>query len=281
MIRLEDVSALNIVSESNGIIPIEEINKAILSCNIKDYGQLEQLIETNHPIFDKPNFRAMLEMIKENIEYANILGIVPEVFYTDNYKDVQIDKKTLKATERKTFCRQLVINHPILGPSDKVEQIKNLKISEAKILLSKIVAYNKKVVGNNAFLDSYSTFTEKDIEELIRAINFYETQIINQYLETGKRGTCLFGIDKQEREKIVENEIKDIIYYFVDNADECIWGLLTDEQKRKLVYAIKNKNIPENNRMVRRMINVIANYTTLSEIENGIKIKTLDKFIIR
>jgi len=285
MIRLEDVSALNIVNESSllkkRLVDKEEIKKAIETSRIKDYRQLEELIKTGHPMFDKKSFKVMLELVKENIEYANRIGIVPEVFYSNNYSGLNIDDKTLKATEGKTFCRQLVINNPILGQSEKVIQIRTLKISEAKILLSKVVAYNKEVTGNNAFLDIYPNFIEEDIKKMINAINFYETQISCQYIETGKRGVCLFGVNKEEREKIIERQIKNIIYYIINNAKECVWGELTDEQKEMMIYAINNRNISENNHIICRLVNVLANYTTLKELENGIKPKTLDRFIVR
>lgn len=285
MIRLEDVSALNIVKESSLIkrrtIDEEEIKKAMETNCIKDYRMLEQLINVKHPMFDNKSFKIMLKLIKENIEYANRIGIVPELYYSTNYMGLNIDTKTLKATEGKTFCRQLVINNPILGQSEKVIQIRTLKISEAKTLLSKVVAYDKEITGNNAFLDRYPNFTEEDIERLINAINFYEAQIACQYIETGKRGVCLFGVNKEEREKIIERQIKNIIYYIINNAKECVWGELTDEQKEMMIYAINNRNISENNYIVCRLVNVLANYTTLKELENGIKPKTLDRFIVR
>jgi len=285
MIRLEDVSALNIIKESSllkkGFVDKEEIGKAIETSRIKDYRQLEDLINICHPMFNNKSFIIMLKLIKENIEYANKKGITPEVFYSNNYGGLNIDDKTLKATEGKTFCRQLVINNPILGPSKKINQIRSLKISEAKTLLSKVVAYNKEVAGNNAFLDCYPNFTAEDIQKLIKAIDFYEVQIACQYIETGKTGVCLFGVNKEEREKIIEKQIKNIIYYIVNNAEECVWGELTDEQKEMMIYAIKNRNILENHHIISRLVNLIANYTTLKEIESGIKPKTLDRFIVR
>ena len=48
-----------------------------------------------------------------------------------------------------------------------------------------------------------------------------------------------------------------------------------------MIYALKNRKISENHYIICRMINVIANYTTLRELENGIKPKTLDRFIVR
>ena len=219
MIRLQDVSALNIINESILLkqeqITKEELIKAIESCHIKDYMQLEELIREGHSLFDNKSFRTILEVMKENIEYANKIGIKPEVYYSNNYGGLNIDRKTLRATEGKTYCRQLVINNPILGQSEKVIQIRTLKISEAKSLLSKVVAYSKEVTGNNAFLDRYPNFTLEDVEKLIRASNFYESQIACQYIETGKREVCLFGVNKEEREKIIERQIKNIMYYFI------------------------------------------------------------------
>ena len=282
MIELEDVSALNIINESALFKEVDknEIKKAIETSRIKNYKQLEEFIDSGHPLFDNKSFKTMLQLIKENIEYANRIGIIPEVIHTNNYYDL-VDCKTIKATEGKTFCRQLVINNPVLGQSEKVKQIRTLKISEAKSLLSKVVAYNKEVTGNNAFLDCYPNFTVEDIQKLIKAIDFYEVQIACQYIGTGKRGVCIFGVNKEEREKIIERQIKNIMYYFINNAKECVWGELTTEQKEMMVYALKNPNITQNYHLIRRMINVLANYTTLKELENGIKPKTLDRFIVR
>ena len=105
---------------------------------------------------------------------------------------------------------------------------------------------------------------------------------VRQANETKKRNINLFLLNKLQKEFIVRDQIKTIIKYLVDNADVCVWGELSPAQKNRLVSAVTKYSGYENQLIRERMIEAIANYTTLSELKaDVVKQKTLDRFIIK
>ena len=285
MIKLEDVSTAKMLEKFPSSAQIKlgdtKIEKALAKYYVRDYRQLKELINNDDPYFNIAFFKNWLSLIEENIDYANERGIKPIIFTFEMNGFGEIEPKSLKTTDKKAFCRNLVINNPIIGPSSKFKSIRELRIYEAKLLLSKVVAHKKTVVGKNAFLESYPIYSMVDEIKLVRAINFYEQQIYRQSFETNQTGINLFVLNKIDKMEIITEEIDDIVEYLVSNARECVWGELTFDQKRKLISAIKNKKNLENREILERLIVLITNYTTLSEIKDGVRQKTLDRFIVR
>ena len=122
------------------------------------------------------------------------------------------------------------------------------------------------------------------IKKILPLITFYDEQVMRQYQELDNihtlmhtfNQTPIFYLNKTAKQAIVEEEINDIIMYLLDNTkEELIWGKLSDNQKKLLETATRNKNITREH-----LIQIITNYTTLSELEKGItKTKTLNRFI--
>lgn len=285
MIRLEDVSTIKMLedypSSSKLDFANDPIAKALTKYYVRDYQQLEDLIKTGDKLFDIEFFRNWLELIKENIEYANEKGITPTKFTFNVAEQSEVDSREIRTTDRRVFCRHLVINNPILGPSEQVSRIRDLRVFDAKLLLSKVVAHNIETVGQNAFFATYPTFTCEEILKLVYAINFYEQQVARQSQELHQPGINLFRLNKQAKEAIIYDKIEAIIKYILNNAEECVWGPITPIQKQKLLSAIRWRKSPEDKILIERLTYMISNYTTLSEIESGIKQKTLDRFIIK
>jgi len=106
MINLEDVSidllltSLKKDNSKNDII--SEAHQLLLKYNLKNYSELEHLI--NNGNIDNEYLKKELLIIKNNILYANEMNYQPMIFKCDNYKETNVDKKTLKITDRKTFC---------------------------------------------------------------------------------------------------------------------------------------------------------------------------------
>ena len=77
-------------------------------------------------------------------------------------------------------------------------------------------------------------------------------------------------------------KLKEIIEYLLDNAEQCIWGNLPSSKKIQMlrtIYAVRGEGIIEARR---RLVNAISNYTTLSELEQGVvKKRILDRFIVK
>lgn len=75
---------------------------------------------------------------------------------------------------------------------------------------------------------------------------------------------------------LVEESIKDIVEYLLDNTkEELVWGELSDLQRMRLSSASRNLNPIRKN-----LVRLIANYVTLTELQNGItNTNTLSRFI--
>lgn len=286
MIKLEDVSTVKMLEKypSSEQLDFEHdpVAKALTYYYIRDYQQLDALINSGDKLFNIEFFRNWLDLIKKNINYANEKGVTTTQFTFDVAEKAEVDLKTIRTSDRKVFCRQLVINNPILGPSEQVSRIRDLRIFDAKLLLTKVVAHDIETVGQNAFLVTYPTFSCEEIIKLLYAIYFYEQQIVRQSQETHKTGINLFRLNKQAKVEIISKNIYDIMNYILKNATECVWGPLTYIERQRLISAIRGiKNNSEDRVVIERLTQMISNYTTLSEIKSGVKEKTLDRFIVK
>ena len=285
MIKLEDVSTIkmleNYPSSEQLDFKHDPIAKALTHYYIRDYQQLEDFIKSGNKYYDIDFFRDWLELTQKNIEYANENGVNPTRFSFNTAERAGVNAQTIRTTDRKAFCRHLVINNPILGPSDKFSKIRELRIYDVKLLLSKVVAHDINTVGENAFLSTYPDFSCEEVLKLVYAIYFYEQQVVRQSQEQHQQGINLFRLNKQAKVDIITANINDIMHYILDNAQECIWGPVTLEQKQMLSSALKRRKSYASQMLIERLIYMISNYTTLDEIKSGVKTKTLDRFIIK
>ena len=154
--------------------------------------------------------------------------------------------------------------------------------------IESIIAEIKELLGHIDYNDFQNTFTRirsfgsATGQKVVDAIKFYEQQVLRQAAETEERGINLFMLNKKEKDEIVESEIKYIAEYLIDNAKTLVWGNLTDTQKQRIMSAVLSTKGEYTQQDKKALINAISNYTTLSELEQGvIKKKTLDRFIVR
>lgn len=286
MIRLCNVSTERLISflEYMKMKSPEMMNAylALTNHQIKDFETLRNMVANGRREFDNDILRSAVKDVETNIEHANSLGREPILFTCDDYKDSDVFRKTLKLTDKRNLCSVLLCKSPVITGSCKYGALKDVRISEAKDLLGRVVAYDKKNTGNNAFIEKIRRFGPNEAENVRRAINFYEQQVLRQAAETRRRGVNLFVLNKEEKEKIVSAQIENIVKYLVENADVCVWGELSNAQKNRLITAVTTYSGYENQMIREKMIDVISNYTTLKELENDIvKEKTLDRFIIK
>lgn len=183
---------------------------------------------------------------------------------------------TRQSSEDKTKGDELIL-YSLVGQDTNYtfNALFNLNVSEIKRLFyyhnssSKPLILEARKIG------------QKNLQAIINAINFFDDQLIRQNEEEHNFGDDLFHLNYEEKKAIVLEEIAAYIDYLEENAKECVWGINNETKIRymrkslisKSASAIRNKE---------RMINTFANYTTLSELENGVvKNKTLDRFIIK
>lgn len=286
MIKLENVSTERLITFLKYALhrtgEVQDAYSILNKHGIKDYQRLKDMIENGRREFQNEFLINALASVEENIKYANEIGREPILYTCNNYEGSNVDAKTLKITDRKNSCGVLLYKSPAIVSKGKTGALVHIQISEAKDLLGKVVGHNKSTTGNNAFVESMRRFGDVDSAKLRDSINFYEAQVLRQAEETSKKKINLFVLNQKEKEIIVKNQIKSIVKYLVENADECVWGDFSPAQKTRLMHAVTTYSGYDNQVLRNRIINVIANYTTLSELQSGVvKKKTLDRFIIK
>jgi len=284
MIKLSDVSTERLITflaydntaeGKNALLTLEKHK-------IRDFQTLKNMLENGRREFSNEVFKSAIAQVEANIAHANNIGREPAIFNCNNYECSNVYSKTLKYTDEHNMCDVLICKSPAISTTGKFGALKDITIGEAKSLLSKVVAHDKSSTGCNAFAEKIRRFGSVEAECVRDAINFYEAQVLRQAVETKKRGINLFTVNKDKKEFIVRDQIKEIVKYLVDNADVCIWGELSNAQKSKLFTAVTRYTGYENQIIRQRIIDVITNYTTLSELESDVvKQKTLDRFIVK
>lgn len=286
MIQLKDVSTERLITFLEfGIKTQGELRDAYLALTrhkIRDFQTLKNMVANARKEFNNEFLKNAIREVEINIKHANDIGRQPVLFTCNDYENSNVYRNTLKRTDRDTACDVLLCKSPAIVTSGKFGALQDIKIGEAKDLLGKVVGHDKTTAGFNAFTEKIRRFGNVEAEIVRDAINFYEEQVLRQARETKKRNINLFLLNKTQKEFIVRDQIKTIIKYLVDNADVCVWGELSPAQKNRLVSAVTKYSGYENGLIRERMIEAIANYTTLSELKaDVVKQKTLDRFIIK
>ena len=282
---LKDVSTKNLLDyykKSGNKNDLHKYIYAILSdANVTNYEELRELIFSNRE--ELKNSDILLELM---IEFRRLQALVthyelcyknPEIYTFDNYSHGDIDGDTIRETDTSNRGNILLYQTPFVTGGAIKNTIRDLSISEIKHLLGHV---DEKRLKN--LLSAKRGFGSSINKQIYDSICFYEEQVLRCADETTDRGINLFEIDKLEKREIVESEIKDIAMYLVDNADKLVWGDLTDTHKKRIVRAVLATRGEYTDRDRNRLIDIISNYTTLSELKDGVvKKKTLDRFIAK
>ena len=284
MIKLENVSTDNFIQNLKGSTVVEiykYIEELFYVYDIRDYQKLKDLIGSDSSDLD---YASVLEILCRNlsaveriVKLANLGKRELHTFKFDGIDDSVIDKDTMTLIDENNYGSVLLYTSPLQKWGSRIRQINRLSIAEIKYLLSHVDCY--------FLLNMFVQMRDVGMgtaREVVNAIDFYHQQLLRQASETQERGIDLFAYNKKLKDEIVESELKEIIEYIVDNADECVWGKLSDTQKKRMVDAsvsVKGNFIQADRR---NLIDMVSNYTTLGELEQGvIRKRTLDRFIVR
>ena len=287
MIKLENISTERLIGYVNNLSRrdnlMKDIYNLLVQYEIYDYQKLYDLINNDCIKLNKEILKflnAEIIEIKRDIELANINDSKPEIFTYDMYKKTGINKEILKLTDRYNNGDVLLYSNPFVRGGARVNKLKNMSIEEIKHLSSHLSCYNLE----NAFTTKRN-FGIETVKRVVDCVKFYEEQVLRQAydINVGNENACnLFMLNKKEKDDIVESQFKEIVEDIVENADVCVWGNLPSSQKIIMIrtmFAVRGEQILEDRQ---RLINVISNYTTLSELEKGVvKNRTLDRFIVR
>lgn len=284
MIKLENISTIEFLTrmQREGINNrfYRHIYEIMKKYNLDNFQKVKDFLDSNSIELNYELIREVmteyLNYVKGKIDEANLIDKKPEIFTFETYNHSNIDDKTLKITDESNKGNVLLYADPLLTCGRRKNTLKRLSISEIKYLLSHLDDYN--LENTLANIRSFGIGT---CDRVVDMITLYEEQVLRQAKETEEREINLFTVNKSEKDEVVAEEIKYIAEYLVDNADELIWGELTDTAKKRIMSAILGRS--EQGRKNRQLlIDTISNYTTLSELEAGvIKKKTLNRFIVK
>ena len=286
MIKLENVSTIYLMEYLERRNLSSQIYKYIYELfdkyDVRNYQKLKDLLE-NRDVFFNDMFiseylNCELDKVICRVRDANLLGKEPDIYTFDNYNDFDIDRRTLDITDSQNNGDILLYKNPINLLSCRKRYLGNYSISLIKYYLGHLTAYGL----DNLFITHVHSFGHSSTMQVVKSIKFYEEQVLRQMIETNKREINLFTLNRSEKEKIVEEEFSDIVEYIVENASECIWGELTVSQKRRMLESTVSLRKEEQLKVRKCLIDMISNYTTLGELEQGvIKKRILDRFIVK
>lgn len=285
MIKLENVSTESLLR----FLKFDALNNQknfktylIVSKNkITNYQQLKDLIYSGDSKTDDPFLKECVKDVETKIESLNKNNESYSMIECNNYRDSNLDTHYFRSADCNTNCDVLILEKPTLFISEKQASIKKLKINVAKRLLNQVLIQDNKY--KNAFTECFNSFSLLDAHKLRKSINFYEEQVIRQAKETSTISKKIFFVNKEQKQQIVEAELKKYVKYLIKNNSRYIWGNLTEEEKNLLLESTSIKNKSPKYLIIReRLINIITNYTTLEELNSDlIKQKTLDRFIVK
>lgn len=284
MIRLENVSTKNLLDYYSRYGKKNELYQYIYNLlsihNITNYQELKELIFSNSKELLESS--VMIELMSELkrvellIQSYDMCNSIPDVFTFDNYSHSELDDKTINVTDSSNKGDILLFSSPFLKGGTRKNAIKDLSISEIKYLLGHV---NDTNLIN--LLSSKRSYGDSINRRVYDSICFYEEQVLRCADETSERGIDLFGLDRLEKREIVESELKEICEYIIDTASILVWGELTDNHKKRIITAAMSTRGDYTQRDRCTLIDTISNYTTLSELKNGVvKRKVLDRFIV-
>src|SRR5574344_521858 len=270
IIKLKDISA-NLVLSFND----QNINSLIKEKKADSVEYVLHLIK-EYPSYDWQIVKNNIAIVQKRLALANKRGYQPLKIYTHGYDD-----KKLKAQDKFNYGSILLLDNPTSISPTRFYDLKAKTISQIKKDLAHVNPYGKNYVASALY--DYRNIGLENINKLIYALEQYEEQIVRQSRLTSKNEINLFELNKQEKINIAKKKYYEIIMYLMNNTqEELVWNKITNSQKK--LYISSAINTHEIDYTIKeKMLNYIANYTTLPEIEkiDNNDLSILKRFIVK
>ncbi|MBE6156708.1 MAG: hypothetical protein E7161_03070 [Firmicutes bacterium] len=293
MIKLEQVSTARLIDylrysyvhnrkpQTQREIEINRCYEVLIKYNITNFGQLKDYIDSGLVEFQIEYLKKSLLEIEIAVFEAARTGNEPVLYSADDYAEFDTDRETLNITDKETNGGILLCGNILSRRTSQRNVLKTYSIYELKQLLNNVVVTRCKFRGENALVHNLKEVSDEAALRVRDAINFYERQVIRQADEyQWSRGVNLFRIDKDLKIEAIKEQIYDVIMYLLDNAEECVWGTFTANQKRLLDKSIHGSRNYEAQTAHDNMVEAISNYTTLGELEEGlVRTRVINRFI--
>ncbi len=224
----------------------------------------------NNPENYTPEFKKIIKNALITLDEINhlennnkIYNIIPQI-YTPEFLAFQ------KSCDKTTLANALPMFS--LFSTDYLSiELKDYNIYLIKYLLNH---YNFK--GENALVASLKSLGPKKLLKLLESLNFYQDQVLRLYKENNIINNPIFFHNRQEKLKIINTEITNIVNYLF-NYDNFIWGSLSMRQKDDIYNAIsRHKNTTH--KALANLIKILTDYTTLTELNTKTP-QCLNRFI--
>lgn len=185
-----------------------------------------------------------------------------DIYCFDIYQDAGIDDKTVEATDSGvmgSFLIGISVINKVGGR--KMLALDRTSILKMKYLLSHFIA---PYFRNGA---SVLHIQKRTLPQYVASIEFYEQQVVRQWLETGQTGKNVFTIDFEQRRSLVIEQLPSIIEYILTGQDS-IWEVLSPNKVKQLrllgrrTPSMDGINVPLEQV---KLINDIAGNVTLKE----------------
>lgn len=249
--------------------------------NITNFQELEWFIQ-KFPCYYNEEIARLLARAYNTL--ARISSKEIEIFDWNSNKDNHI-KELISKTDSEVLGIQLPYNIASSGGVLKGLALKEINISTIKYLSSKIT-----LDGKNALMKVLYGLGPKNFSGFINKIKFYDEQL-ERVIPTissiqGFNGN-LFTFRHEEKVRFVEENFDDIFNTLFGLSDNFIFGRVNDEYKKAIInsfhiffnnpdYRKKSDYIYKYMTLV--LIRIIANYTTLQELQSGSTKMVLKRF---
>ena len=295
MIELKNISTLNIIGFESGKknpAGISKKNYKLIKENkLTDYQQLKDFYLKLHEsvVYCKPSIFCETDGLKKMImetEYAldNCYND-PELFEYYKLSNTANALYDHEVVDYNTCARDLLYGSPFeYGDNDYKKRsslISPLNIYELKQCLTHCNTSGKNMLKLILNIDD-----NKEIERILRALYLYEEQLERQAFELngsenkGQKDK-LFYLNINKKIDLIKPQLREIINYFVYNANELVWEEKPGKDILRIsdaVYSHSCQNVHDRDRIAYSL----GNYVSLEEAKKGlVKTKAIDRFILR
>jgi len=274
MLTLDKISTSSIFYSQNN----PEIINLFRKYNIRNFMDLKQQIENGNPDFNDTNIINALKYAELQVRlYRRRNVAVPTYNFTTYDNSNVVDVNKLYKTD-KLVTGQSLITTNIMHYNPKNIQ----KFNDTSISLIKEYAKYVTIAGTSLLHRITSDEQKDNFASLAHAIDLYDEQVIRSANDSKTINKNIFKNDYSIKKAIVDKHARTILKHLLTNGDEFIFGKLNFINKHHLLHSLDIDYEDINTIRKDRLLEMVADYTTLNELTSSGVLDTLEKrFILK